>query len=71
VPALFGEKQPFQLSVDHLFSHPDKFIGIKGDVWWILVTSPIRGFLCGQVVPLFAGNLAASAGSTNRRINEK
>jgi hypothetical protein len=71
VPALIREKQPSQLAVNYGFPHSDQFISIKGEIFRILIRAAIYGLLGGKVMPLFTGDLAASAGHAKRRIDKK
>jgi hypothetical protein len=67
--ALIREEQPSQFAVDDFFFHAHQFVSVKGEIGGILVRSSIDGFFSRQVVPLLAGDLAASAGRTQGCIN--
>jgi hypothetical protein len=69
--ALLRKKEPLHLTVNQLFTHPDKLIGIKGDVCGILVGTLIHGLFRRKLMPLLAGHLASSAGGATGRINKK
>jgi len=68
MPALIGKKQPLEPIIYHLFFHPDKLIGLKGEILGILICADIFCFFGRQIVPLLTGNLTSPAGCTDCRI---
>jgi hypothetical protein len=71
VPALVGEKVPVELASSKHLPKPYQLVGTEGEICWVLVAPPIEGLGGRQLVPFFAGYLAASAGRTFGRVYEK
>lgn len=69
--ALFREEQhPEVLSLAH-FAHVHGFVGHAGQVRRVRVSAAVRRFLGGQVLPLLARDLAASAARAARQVDKK
>jgi hypothetical protein len=70
--ALVWEEIPFRLASRYLhLVEPHQFESKKGKIGWILMGSALERLGSGIPIPLFAGDLASSAGGTFRRIYEK
>jgi hypothetical protein len=68
---LIREKQPSYPAVNNLVFHPHEFVRIEGEISRILVGTAVDRLGSGQIMPLFAGDLASSAGRAQRRIDKK
>jgi hypothetical protein len=64
VPTLIGEKVPLELTPRNHLPEPYQLEGGGGEICRVLVAPPIEGLGARQLVPLFTGNLTASAGRT-------
>jgi hypothetical protein len=72
MPALVWEEIPVELTlVGKLLPESYNLEGTEGEIWRILVATPIKGLGGRQSVPFFAGYLAASAGRTFSCVYEK
>jgi hypothetical protein len=68
MPALVWEEIPVELTPGNNLPESYQLEGTEGEIWRILVATPIMGPGGRQFVPFFAGNLAASAGRTLGRV---
>jgi hypothetical protein len=71
MPALVREEIPLDLAPANHLSESCQLKGTEGEICWVLVAPPISGLGGRQLVPLFAGNLAASASRTLGSVYEK
>jgi hypothetical protein len=71
VSALVRKEVPFELAPGDHLPKTYQFEGTEGEICWVLVAAPIEGFGGRQLVPLLAGNLAASTGRTPGCVYEK
>jgi hypothetical protein len=69
--ALIREEVPLDLAPGIHLSEPYQLKGTEGEICWVLEAPPITGLGGRQLVPLFAGHLAASASRTLGSVYEK